>query len=97
MTNASGLNDFGLDLKFNSDNLTFLGLEQTDFTKDFITVDAKEIEAGIVRVGGYSMGVIQDENNTGILVRLLFEKKGPGGRVEIVEIQDDLKELVVIK
>jgi hypothetical protein len=94
--NVSDLRAFGLELKFNAEKLTFLGVEQTELTNEFITVDGNEIEPGVIRVGGFSMsGVL--ETNQGILLNLVFEEKVAGGEAEIVKVSDDLKDFIVIK
>jgi hypothetical protein len=55
-----------------------------------------EIEPGTVRVGGFSLGTLQD-GSRGSLVRLIFEKTGAGSEIEIVSATDDLAQLTILK
>ena len=96
VTDAFDLKAFGLELKYSADKLAFVGVEQTDLTRDFVSLDGNEVKAGIARVGGFSPSGIQDESQ-GVLVRLVFEVIEPGGQIEIVEATDDLAKFALIK
>jgi len=89
VSDASDLKAFGLEIKYSADKLTFVGVEQTVLTRGFVSLDGNEVEAGIARVGGFGLSGIQDESQ-GVLVRLVFEMKEPGGEVEIGKATDDL-------
>lgn len=96
VTDAFDLKAFGLELKYPTDKLAFVGVEQTELTRDFVSLDGNEVAAGVARVGGYCLSGIQDESR-GVLVRLVFEVKEPGGVVEIVEATDDLARFAIIR
>jgi len=96
VTNACDLKAFGLELKFPADKLNLLGVKRTPLTRDFISVDWNQIEAEVARVGGFGLSGIQDFYN-GILLNLIFEVKEPGGEVEIVKVDDDLKNFMIVK
>jgi len=90
VTNAFGLKAFGLELNYSADKMTFVGVNRTNLTEDFVAVDGNDIERGVLRIGGYSMSGIQDMNG-GVLVELVFQVSEPGGEVEIMQAVDDLK------
>jgi len=90
VTNAFGLKAFGLELNYSADKMTFVGVNRTNLTEDFVAVDGNDIERGVLRIGGYSMSGIQDMNG-GVLVELVFQVSEPGGEVEIMNAVDDLK------
>lgn len=94
VSDAYDLKAFGLELRFTAEKLTFIGLEQTKLTRDFVSLDGNEVEAGIARVGGFCLSGIPDESQ-GVLVRLVFEMKEPGGVVEIVKATDDLAGFII--
>jgi len=96
VNNVYNLRAFGLELKFNTDKLTFVGLEQTELTEDFVTVEGTEIEPGVIRLGGFSMNGVLGADQ-GVLLNLFFQEYVPGGEVEITRIYDDLKDFMVIK
>ncbi|MDH5743362.1 MAG: cohesin domain-containing protein, partial [Candidatus Aminicenantes bacterium] len=96
VTNAFGVKAFGLEVNYCADKMTFVGVNQTDLTDDFVAVDGNDIERGMVRIGGYSRSGIQDRSD-GILVELVFQVREPGGEVEIVKAFDDLKEFIITR
>jgi hypothetical protein len=96
VTNVIDLKAFGLELEYPADKLILLGVEKAHLTKDFVSVDCNEIEVGVARVGGFGLSGIQ-ELYSGILVNMVFKLKEPGGEVEIVEADDDLKDFAIIK
>jgi len=69
--NPQGLDSFGFDLTFPSENLRFIGVEKTELVTDFHQIDGYEVQEGILRVGGYSSEPILSDS-PGVLVRLLF-------------------------
>jgi hypothetical protein len=95
VSSAFGMKAFGLDVNYSSDRLTFLRINRTELTKDFVAVDGNEIESGVVRIGGYSTSGIQDVNS-GMLVELVFQVKQSGGKVEMVDVMDDLEEFTML-
>lgn len=90
LSNAFGMKAFGLELNYSADKMSFVGVNRTDLTEDFVAVDGNDIERGLVRIGGYSMSGIQDTGG-GILVELVFRVSEPGGEVVILHAFDDLK------
>ncbi len=96
VTSAFGVKAFGLEVRYSADKMTFVGVNQTDLTDDFVAVDGNNVERGVVRIGGYSVSGIQDRSD-GILVELVFQMREPGGEVEIVHAVDDLKGFIITK
>ncbi len=90
VTDSLGMKAFGLEIKYSSDKMTFVGIQRTALTEDFVAVDGNDLGAGLLRVGGYSMSGIEDFNE-GVLVELLFQVDEPGGEIEIMDTFDDLK------
>jgi hypothetical protein len=96
LSNAFGIKAFGLEVNYSSDKMTFMGVNRTDLTEDFVAVDGNSIERGLVRIGGYSMSGIQDTRG-GILVELVFRVSEPGGKVKIIRAFDDLKKFNITR
>jgi len=96
VTNAFGVKAFGLEVKYPADTMYFVGVKQTDLTRDFVAVDGNDIERGVIRIGGYSMSGIQDRQN-GILAELVFQVRESGGELEIIKVMDDVKDFIVIR
>jgi hypothetical protein len=96
VTDAFEMKAFGLEVKYSTDRMTFLGAEPTELTKDFIAVAGNEVASGVVRIGGYSMSGIQEKTN-GTLVELIFQIDESGGQVEITRILDDLQNFLIVK
>ncbi len=94
VTNAFNIKAFGLEVKYTTEKMTFLGVEPTDLTGDFVAVDGNELANGVVRVGGYSMSGIQDMSS-GTLVGLVFQVKESGGHLEIIRVVDDLQDFLI--
>ncbi len=94
VSSAFDIKAFGLEVKYESDKMSFLGVQRTELTKDFIAVDGYEIEKGVVRIGGYGMCGIQ-ESNSGVIVILLFQVNESRGQVEIIRADDDLERFTV--
>ena len=82
--------------KYSADMMYFVGVKQTDLTRDFVAVDGNDIERGVIRIGGYSMSGIQDRQN-GILAELVFQVRESGGELEIIKVMDDVKDFIVLK
>jgi hypothetical protein len=96
VTDAFNMKAFGLEVKYSTDKMTFLGVEPAELTRDFVAVAGNEVANGVVRVGGYSMSGIQ-EMLGGTLVELIFQLSESGGEVEIIRVVDDLKDFLIIK
>ncbi|MGB6864052.1 MAG: cohesin domain-containing protein, partial [Candidatus Aminicenantaceae bacterium] len=96
VTDAFDMKAFGLEVKYSTDKMTFLGVEPTELTRDFVAVDGNEVANGVVRIGGYSMSGIQDMTS-GALVELIFQLSESGGEVEIIRVVDDLKDFLIVK
>jgi hypothetical protein len=96
VTDAFDMKAFGLELRYSADKMTFLGVEPTELTRDFVAVDGNEVASGVVRIGGYSMSGIQDMGS-GVLVELVFQVSESGGDIEITRILDDLKDYLILK
>jgi hypothetical protein len=95
VNNVFGMKAFGFEVNYSSDKMTFIKVNQTDLTEDFVAVDGNNIEGDVVRIGGYSKSGILDMNG-GILVELVFQVRESGGKVEIVDVMDDLKEFTIL-
>lgn len=95
VTDAFDMKAFGLELRYSTDEMTFLGVEPTELTKDFVAVGGNEVADGVVKIGGYSMSGIQ-EIASGALVELIFQANDSFGAIEITRILDDLKDFLII-
>ncbi len=93
---SSGFNiaSFGLVFRYPIEKMAFLGVKKGDLTKNYLDLDGNEIEAGIVRVGGYSLSEIQNRK-PGILFELIFSIHGDEDEIEILETFDDIKDFVI--
>jgi len=96
VTDAFDMKAFGFEVKYSTDKMTFLGVEPTDLTRDFVAINGNELESGIVRIGGYSMSGIQ-ELTSGALVELIFQLSESGSEVEIIRVVDDLQNFLIVK
>ena len=96
VTNAFDMKAFGFEVKYSTDKMTFLGVEPTELTRDFVAINGNELESGMVRIGGYSMSGIQ-EMTGGALVELIFQLSESGGEVEIIRVVDDLQNFLIVK
>jgi hypothetical protein len=96
VTDAFGMKAFGLEVKYSADKMTFLGVEPTELTRDFVAVDGNEVSSGVVKIGGYSMSGIQDMQS-GVIVKLVFQASESTGQVEITRILDDLQNYLIVK
>jgi PKD repeat protein len=87
------INSFGFDLIFPSNQLTFIGVQRTDITKDFDQVETSLLGPALLRVGGYKVKVA-DTPSVGPLVTLIF-RTGKGrrepGSIAIIATYDDLE------
>ena len=98
---------FGLDLAFPAQSLTFLGIEQTEFTQGYRDVAAnvlfpaadfsrpfeQESAQGVVRVGGYRTEAWPGPTS-GVLVVLAFRVTGEietGSPLSVIATYDDLR------
>jgi hypothetical protein len=96
VTDAFDMKAFGLEVTYEADKMTFLGVEPTELTRDFVAVDGNEVAHGVVNIGGYSMSGIQ-EMTSGVLVELIFQTSESGGDIAITRILDDLKDFLIVK
>jgi hypothetical protein len=104
----SQLGAFGFDLSFPSDALAFVGVESTDLTEGYNQLDGNVLpfdaasqepastepsKIQILRIGGYKTDPNQGPS-TGILVTLVFRRKGPfvdSDAISIIATYDDLQ------
>lgn len=96
VSNAFNMKSFGLEIKYPTEKMLFIGTNRGELTENFIALGGNELEAGVVKVGGYSMSGIQ-ERGSGILVELVFCIKEIGGKIEIVKLVDDIKDYEIQK
>jgi len=96
VSSAFNMKSFGLVLEYTPDNLTFMGVEKANLSKDFVAVDGAEMKPGVIRVGGFGMSAIQ-EVNPGTLFELIFTVTGGGGEIEMIKLLDDLQVCTVQK
>ena len=94
VSSALDIKAFGLEVKYEADKMSFLGVQRTELTKDFIAVHGHEVERGVVRIGGYGMSGIQ-ESYGGTMLILLFQVSESRGQVEIIRVDDDLEKFIV--
>jgi len=88
---------FGLDLAFDPAHLSYTGTwERGNLTKSFTEVGTNEVEAGRIRVGGFTVGESIPETSSGDLVVLEFEVLSYSpSRLSVVAQVDDLKDMKV--
>jgi hypothetical protein len=96
VTDAFDMKAFGFEVKYSTDKMTFLGVEPTELTTDFVAISGNELTNGVVRIGGYSMSGIQ-EMTSGALVELIFQLSESGGEVEIIRVVDDLQDFLIVE
>jgi hypothetical protein len=96
VSNAFNIKSFGLEIKYPQEKMLFAGINRGDLTKNFTTVEGNESEPGIVRVGGYNTSGIQ-EREPGILAEIVFFIKDMDGKIEIVNLVDDIQDFIVQK
>jgi hypothetical protein len=96
VTDAFDIKAFGLEVKYSTDKMTFLGVEPTELTRDFVAIDGNEVADGVVRIGGYSMSGIQEMAN-GALIELIFQLNESRGDIEIIRVLDDLQDFLIVK
>jgi hypothetical protein len=96
VSNAFNLKAFGMDLRYSTEKMLFIGVNKGALTKDFMALEGNELEEGIVRIGGYSLSGVQEEG-PGVLFELVFFIKEKGEEVEIIKLVDDIKNYVINK
>ncbi len=74
INNPYNLKAFGFDLAYPAEVLNYLEIAQTEYTQDFVQLDAHESIPGMLRVGGYKDKPIQ-HSDSGALLILIFEVK----------------------
>ncbi len=94
VSSAFNIKSFGIEIKYPTEKMSFAGINRGELTKDFTAVEGNESEPGVVRVGGYNMSGIQ-ERRSGTLVELVFLVNGKGGKLEIVELVDDIQDFII--
>jgi len=96
ITEAFNIKSFGLEVKFSSQAMSFIGVNRTDLSKDFVAFDANVMDEGMVKIGGFGLSGIQT-NGPGVLLELLFSVNRRGGKLEIINLVDDLKNFTLPK
>jgi hypothetical protein len=96
VSDAFNIKSFGLEIKYPQEKMLFVGINRGDLTKNFTTVEGNESEPGIVRVGGYNTSGIQ-EKEPGMLAEIVFFIKDMDGKIEIVNLVDDIQDFIVQK
>jgi hypothetical protein len=94
VSSAFNIKSFGLEIKYPKEKMLFAGINRGELTENFTTVEGNESEPGIVRVGGYSMSGIQ-EREPGMLVEIVLFIKEMDGKIEIVNLVDDIQDFIV--
>jgi PKD repeat protein len=86
------IGSFGFDLIFPSEGLTFIGLERTEISRDFIQVGAHLMASNLLRVGGYAAKKTS-KPSAGSLVTLIFKISGKVPEPDlfsIIALYDDI-------
>jgi len=96
VTDAFDIKAFGLELEYNTEKMTFIGVERTYLTQDFVVLDGNESQTGVIKIGGFGLSGIQ-ESHDGVLARLVFEVLNSEGEVKIVETQDDVTNFMILR
>ena len=89
---SSEIDSFGFEVLFPSDALEFIGVEKTDWTRDFDQIEGRDIDKRVVRVGGYTTRSGAPPGPAA-LVTLVFRVTGISrlaGSLSIVNCCDDL-------
>ncbi len=86
------LRAFGFEVTYPSDMLEYVGIERASSTRRFDQLDAKVIEAGQVRVGGYAAASVSASRATEILkLRFKVLDAVSGGSMIVDTFVDDLR------
>jgi hypothetical protein len=96
VSSAFNIKSFGLEIKYPTEKMLFVGINRGALTENFTAVEGNESEPGVVRVGGYNMSGIQ-ERKPGMLVELIFLIRETGGKIEIVKLVDDIQDFIIQK
>jgi hypothetical protein len=95
--NPAALSAFGLDITYPTDKLRYVGMERAAVTADWTQLDARELEDGRIRVGGFHVQPIASASS-GELFRLIFELKSDAvtlNQLAMSGMVDDLQDAVV--
>jgi hypothetical protein len=90
LSSVFDMRSFGMDLRFSHDSLHFVGIEHSSISQSFMSIQAREVEEGFVRIGGYGMNPLQ-KRGPGVLFDLIFAGYGRQGEVELIGLFDDLQ------
>jgi hypothetical protein len=71
---TANLQAFGFDLHFPADLLTFIGTDTARLTRDWVALDAHEVSAGMIRIGGFNPDSTP-EFGTGTVTKIRFMVK----------------------
>ena len=77
-------------MEYDAGSAYFLGVERAPALAGFARLEGWEIEAGRVRVGGYSASAIQSEFSE-VLLYLVFDAGESPPGIRIRRLDDDLK------
>jgi len=88
------IKSFGLEIRYSTANLEFVRIERSRTGSEFSSIQANEVNDGIVRVGGYGRNEIQ-ETGPGRLVELIFIRTDLGGEIEIIQLFDDIQDFFI--
>ncbi|HUU37131.1 MAG TPA: hypothetical protein VMW46_02875, partial [Candidatus Desulfaltia sp.] len=91
-----GLKAFGFEVRYGLEKLTFAGIRRPDQDEGFIDLQAREVEPGRLRVGGFRIS--EDlRREPGLLVELIFKKKAGGGEINLEALVDDLSRATITR
>jgi len=91
-----GLKAFGFEARYAPESAAFLGIEWPGSDAGLVDLQALEVEAGRVRVGGFRL--CEDlRREPGILVELVFRRKAAGAEISLEAFVDDLEKATVTR
>jgi len=93
---------FGFDLSYPNESLEFIGLEKTDYSDNFLALEANKVNNGVIRVGGYKnkSSISRRTHLLITLIALVFKGKAPGksketSRISFINTYDDLQNATI--
>lgn len=65
--NSIEINDFGLDLTFDSNMFAYQSVAKGNLTSDWSYIDGNEVSSGVLRIGGFAGTAVISTGSTGII------------------------------
>jgi len=91
-----GLKAFGFEVNYERKSASFVEIRRPGSDDGRIDLQAREVDPGRVRVGGYRMRP-DLRREPGVLVELVFRRNGPGAAISLDALVDDLAKAMVTR